>query len=740
MIDAITYTTSDLLANLAADQREETLGGRNKELFRRARVALEYGCDPDEVRSILTEAGIACGLTEQEVHATLRSALKADPVARVPDGTPPVPADHWADVWSRTWPRVIGVRLAPDGQGGFDRKPNAKRWQYSWDERNDRTQAGDLYAIIIPPGLGVLDVDDPAVFDALGLAYPPDAPWYYSYSGAPERPKRHVWFRLHPDRPYPKRSIKEWAGADRLVGGTGIAYIREKTMADDLPNPADMPLAPDWFQCAATPESSDAPELGSDLLPTPDGWPAEPEDEAFYGLAGELARTIAPFTEASDTGILTSILTIASALFRGHIFESGDRQTTNLYAVLVGQSGLGRKSHAQSLAMRVFDLAVGDAWRSILLPGLESGQALPRIMSDRYAAGTGDPRALLLEGELGRMLAGMGRESSTLSTTLRVAWDGLPLGRSVVSRAESAIATVHHIAMLGAITDRELRSKLTDEEQANGFGNRVIWIAVRSPRVIVDPVPVVDMIDQPILERLRENLAGAQLGRTHLWTPEAKDLWATWYRYWRLQQSAALSSTLVARGPAQVVRLAMTYALLDGAGNRMGDLGRIALTGGHLRAALALWAYSERSVKYIFGDSTGDLIADSLLRAIGDVGDVITYSDARSEVAGNRTPPLDAAVETLTRLGKVRVDHTQHPRGGRKLRTITRVHLSKRRKSGVCAKRAKRAKSATRTPSSTNRSLVSRGSVCAVCSASGDPSGCLQTGWATLTRAARAST
>src|SRR2546425_8844510 len=51
----------------------------------------------------------------------------------------------------------------------------------------------------------------------------------------------------------------------------------------------------------------------------------------------------------------------------------------------------------------------------------------------------------------------------------------------------------------------------------------------------------------------------------------------------------------------------MIYALLDGTAT-------IRLP--HLEAALALWVYAERSVLAIFGDATGDPVADAILRAL----------------------------------------------------------------------------------------------------------------------------
>lgn len=230
-------TSSDLLATLAREQAENTEGNRNTELFRRARVALEAGYEPEEVRDTLTPAAIKGGLQRAEVKTTLTSALRAERVERVPDGTPPVAPSLWRDTWARTWPRLIGV--------DSDKRP-MQRWQYGWDEPNDPTREGKYLSIVIPPGLLVLDVDDLDEFAETGLEVPESAPKYMSISQNPS--KGHVWFRAHPDRPYPTRTMRAWPGADLLVGGMGIANILDKTILHTIGDPNDLPMAPDWMQ------------------------------------------------------------------------------------------------------------------------------------------------------------------------------------------------------------------------------------------------------------------------------------------------------------------------------------------------------------------------------------------------------------------------------------------------------------------------------------------------------------
>ena len=61
------------------------------------------------------------------------------------------------------------------------------------------------------------------------------------------------------------------------------------------------------------------------------------------------------------------------------------------------------------------------------------------------------------------------------------------------------------------------------------------------------------------------------------------------------------------------MRIAALYALLDG---------QRATNAVHLRAGLALFRYAEASTRMIFGDSTGDPIADTILRRVRTVGEL----------------------------------------------------------------------------------------------------------------------
>jgi hypothetical protein len=111
---------------------------------------------------------------------------------------------------------------------------------------------------------------------------------------------------------------------------------------------------------------------------------------------------------------------------------------------------------------------------------------------------------------------------------------------------------------------------------------------------------------------------------------------------------------IIGRAEAQVVRLSCVYALLD-------KSAEISLK--HLEAALALWDYCERSAFVVFGDSTGNLVADGILKAMKEHGplDKTQISDLFGR---NRSADeIDWALTLLEREG--RAIQTVESTGGR---------------------------------------------------------------------------
>ena len=61
----------------------------------------------------------------------------------------------------------------------------------------------------------------------------------------------------------------------------------------------------------------------------------------------------------------------------------------------------------------------------------------------------------------------------------------------------------------------------------------------------------------------------------------------------------------------------------------------------HLKAAVAIWEYSERSVDFIFKDAIGRGIADSILNALRENDGGMTETDINSQLFSRNVPAAE---------------------------------------------------------------------------------------------------
>src|SRR5215212_10119725 len=230
------------------------------------------------------------------------------------------------------------------------------------------------------------------------------------------------------------------------------------------------------------------PEPAADTaatLPPPAGWPAPPAPAVYHQLLGEIVTTIAPHTEADPVAILTQLLVaFGAAVGRGAFFVvEATRHHANEFMLLVGDSSKARKGSSWDHVRRLLadiDPSIGQR----ILTGLSSGEGLIWAVRDPGGQdpGIGDQRLLVIEPEFASVLKASAREISTLSPTLRSAWDGRPL--AILTRTSPARATSAHIALIGHITQHELRRHITQTDLANGYLNRILLIACRRQRLL----------------------------------------------------------------------------------------------------------------------------------------------------------------------------------------------------------------------------------------------------------------
>lgn len=385
---------------------------------------------------------------------------------------------------------------------------------------------------------------------------------------------------------------------------------------------------------------------GELTLPVPEGWPAPPDPAAYHGPAGDIVHTIAPETEADPVAILSQLLVaFGAAAGRGAWFQvEATRHHPNEFLVLIGDSARARKGSSWDHVHRLIGGADA-AITSRILTGLSSGEGLIWAVRDPQGQDPGAPdrRLLVIEPEFVSVLKAASRELSTLSPTLRSAWDGRPL--QILTRTAPARATDAHISIIGHITATELRHHINPVELANGLLNRFLLLGCRRVRLLPeggDPDP---LKRTGLDRRLAKTLAAARrTGQVRLST-RARQAWTDAYQ--RLAQpQPGIAGAISARAEAHTIRLALIYTLLDNTRQ---------IQPAHLTAALALWDYAQRSATWALERTAGDPLAQQIHAALKHaLPDGLTRTQLRDLLHRNpTTQQLDQALAELAHDGKI---------------------------------------------------------------------------------------
>lgn len=364
--------------------------------------------------------------------------------------------------------------------------------------------------------------------------------------------------------------------------------------------------------------------FGEASSPQPAKWPILQED-AYHGLAGEIVRLIEPETEADPVAILVQLLVFFGNVVgrNAHYVVEGTKHHANLFATLVGSTARGRKGTSEGRVRQVFRL-VDETWTSESInTGLSSGEGLIWAVRDPICKyenvkekgrivgaekvlvdpGVSDKRLLVIEAEFASVLRVCKREQNILSPILRCAWDSGDLKTLV--KNSPAVATDAHISVVGHITEDELRGALSEVDGFNGFANRFLWLAVRRSKLLPEGGQDLDLVSysRQLTLIVEQSRAVERMQRD----PGAATLWRQVYRELADDGASGLVAAVTSRAEAQVLRLSMVYALLDGSGTIRVE---------HLRAAIAVWRYCRASAEMIFRNFSGDPLEDRILQLV----------------------------------------------------------------------------------------------------------------------------
>jgi Protein of unknown function (DUF3987) len=403
------------------------------------------------------------------------------------------------------------------------------------------------------------------------------------------------------------------------------------------------------------------------VLKTPPGdpepvWP-KLHPVGYQGLAGSIVRALDPYTESDPLAILIHLLTMFGNLIgrNPRFVVEATWHHTNLFAVMVGSTSIGRKGTASDQALRPLK-EVDPEWPHHIIGGVGSGEAVIWNVRDPLHAsrkkgqddlGVADKRLLILESELANLLQVTKREGTTVSAILRQAWDKGNLFNSV--KNSPARATDAHISMIGHITMEELRRHLDATEKANGFANRILWLLVKRSKVLPEPQPVPRSIIDWMVRNLKIAAAFAGSIQSMDRTKIARDLWFDVYPELTNEYRDGMLAAMTNRAAAQAVRLSMIFALLDHSAQ---------IDRPHLEAALAICRYAEDSVRYIFGDASGFPLADQLLRELTRTANGLTRRDISNLLGRHRkAEEIGIALSSLEQRGLATYETEQSGNG-----------------------------------------------------------------------------
>jgi hypothetical protein len=376
----------------------------------------------------------------------------------------------------------------------------------------------------------------------------------------------------------------------------------------------------------------DPSTVGTARAGEPSGFPEFPTmpPEAFTGLAGDIVRLIGPHTESDLAGLLLSTHAyFGNCVGRGpHYLVESTQHGPNLFVLKIGDTAKARKGTGEDRVRSLFRL-VDEGWETTRVhTGLSTGEGLiwavrdriTRFVRDKNGAnavmieeildeGIADKRLAIIESEFAGVLRVMQREGNTLSRVLRDGWDRGDLAS--LTKSSPARATGAGISVIGHITAAELRECLDRTEMANGFGNRFLFASVRRSKLLPfgGDLPEAALFETASKVRLGVDRART-VGRVGM-SPQARQAWIEIYHDLSAGKPGLLGA-LTARAEAQVVRLAMLYALWDR---------RDQIELDDLTAAIAVWEYCAASVQYVFGELLGDQVADTILAALKNAGD-----------------------------------------------------------------------------------------------------------------------
>ncbi len=349
-------------------------------------------------------------------------------------------------------------------------------------------------------------------------------------------------------------------------------------------------------------------------------------DEAYIGPLGQIVNKISPHTESSKEALLLQLIAVLGNLYGNECYYQVEstKLYPNIFCVIVGKSSWARKGTSWNHIERLIKLSgpralADEHWQEFgLRSGLSSGEGLLFHLRDKSEEDkeNSDKRITIIESEFSSVLKKISRDGNVISQVIRDAWDSRNL--SILTKTDPIHVSAPHISIIGHITQQELNKFLDGLEIFNGFANRFLWIySIRSKLL-----PFGGDIEAILFEEeIKELLKGKTLSGRLSFDDMARSLWRRIYYELSEERSSEITENIAARGPAQILKLSLIYALSSN---------RKQIHTEDLLAAKSIWDFSEKTSAKIFAKKESNPLISKILNELTENQQQLTRTDISS--------------------------------------------------------------------------------------------------------------
>lgn len=190
------------------------------------------------------------------------------------------------------------------------------------------------------------------------------------------------------------------------------------------------------------------------------------------------------FHRATSTGILGALL--STHRNRCQMYGGTDFRWTNLWVVLVGDSGASRKSTCVHMAAHVLKLTEDGA--ELRSPDDGSPEGMARDLIQREQMQTGNAANVLVASELTAFLMSLTKEYMRGAKYMMVDWYDVPAMYKRTLSKEEYVVPLPRVSIVGGIALALLPSVTTSEDWLGGLMNRCLLVYGKKTRHLREPI------------------------------------------------------------------------------------------------------------------------------------------------------------------------------------------------------------------------------------------------------------